>query len=219
MRLMVRAALVLAAITLLNLPDAQAQTPRPWNVNTGGNWTTPANWAGGNVPDASNEIAVFSNTGLSASKTVTLDASITVNAIQITATQSNPLTIQPAAAQTLTFYDTGGGPFTPITVASYSSPVTHTISANIIYDGSAATRLASVGSNATLNLTGTITSSTGSSADYAVSGGGGLTLSGNNSGFDHPISVTGGGTTLTVNGSLGSPVTVGPGSSLTGSGT
>lgn len=54
-----------------------------WILNGNGNWTgTPANWAGGIVPNAVSDGAYFSN-DITANRTITLDAAVTLGGLQI----------------------------------------------------------------------------------------------------------------------------------------
>ncbi|HET6572067.1 MAG TPA: PEP-CTERM sorting domain-containing protein [Fimbriiglobus sp.] len=178
-------------------------------------WNDAANWSS-SVPNGNNDVAVFSTPGAGAAKTVNLSSDITLFQLQINSSQDNPLTI---GGGTIKFKNVGGGGnLSPITIDSYPTPVLHTISSTLNFDGSNGTRTLSIGTNATLDLTGSLVNS----ADnlFKVTGGGAVILSGNNAGFSIPFQVSGPGTTLTVNGNLGSsPVTVDSGATLNGNGT
>lgn len=76
-----------------------------WNVDAAGNWTAAANWAGGVVPNAEGDIANF-NLNLTANRTVTLDAPITLGGLIVGDTLggnsyifagANPATLDAAA--------------------------------------------------------------------------------------------------------------------------
>lgn len=70
---------LLAFFTLWSV-QTQAVTGT-WILNNSGNWTgTPANWAGGIVPNAIGDIAVFRN-DITATRTITLDAPITLGGL------------------------------------------------------------------------------------------------------------------------------------------
>ncbi|HWP40403.1 MAG TPA: hypothetical protein VNL70_05710, partial [Tepidisphaeraceae bacterium] len=72
-----------------------------WNVNASGNWSNPANWSGG-VPNAPGAVANFGSV-ISAPRTVTLDAPMTVgvinfdNANSYTISGTSTLTIDAAS--------------------------------------------------------------------------------------------------------------------------
>jgi autotransporter-associated beta strand protein len=54
-----------------------------WTVDAAGNWTgTPANWQGGVIPNAIGDLAIFRN-DISAARTVTLNAPITLGGLSI----------------------------------------------------------------------------------------------------------------------------------------
>jgi hypothetical protein len=214
MRTWRRTAPVLAALLLVVSP-APAQT-HTWTQTGSGafSWNDAANWAGG-VPNGNQDTAAFSAAGAGATKTVTVTGTITVAQLQINATQSSPLTI--SGGTILLRSVGGGGTLAPITVDGTATPVTHTISSTIDFDGSTGTRLISVGPNATLNLSGPFVSAAGGS--YLVTGGGTTVLSGNNPGFTANVTTAGSGTTLSVTGTIGSAVTVSAGTTLTGTGT
>ena len=204
------AAVGVLAVTCL----APAQT---WDQTGSGtySWNDGINWTGDDVPNGNNHVAVFSFPGAGAAKTVSVTGQITLFQLQINDTQSNALSV---TGGTIRFKNVGGGGnLSPITVGSYAAPVIHTISSTLDFDGSNGTRTLTIGTNATLDLSGGLINS----ADdlFQVNGGGTLVLSGSNAGFGIPFNVSGSGTTLTVNDTLGSsPVTVGSGATLNGNG-
>jgi hypothetical protein len=203
-----------AVLTLAGLAPAQVRT---WTQTGSGtfSWNDGANWSGGVFPDGSDDTAVFSGAGAGAAKTVTVAGTITLERLEINATQSNPLTI---GGGTLLLSNTGSpGSLNPLVVADSGAPVTHTIDSAIDFDGGTGFRVLNVGSNTTLNLGGLLIN--GSSAGtYLIAGGGTMVLGGNSPGFASPLVLVGNGTTLAVNGTVGSPVTVGNGTTLTGTG-
>lgn len=81
---------VLLAIGLLAGTRAYGQTTRTWDGNgtpdNSGNWSAAANWDGpDNIPDTTGENAALPNVS-SGTRTVTMDASYTINQLQMTQT-------------------------------------------------------------------------------------------------------------------------------------
>lgn len=82
-----------------------------WNVDTAGNWTAPANWLGGTVPNAVGDIANF-NFNLTANRTVTLDAPITLGGLIVGDTLgASAFTFAGTATNTLTLDAASGNAF------------------------------------------------------------------------------------------------------------
>lgn len=83
-----------------------------WTLNNAGNWTgTPANWLGGVVPNAAGDIANFRN-DISAARTVTLNAPITLGGLRMgDALSGSAFTFAGSAVNTLTLDNSAGNAF------------------------------------------------------------------------------------------------------------
>ncbi|MGV3660650.1 MAG: autotransporter-associated beta strand repeat-containing protein [Prosthecobacter sp.] len=80
-----------------------------WNVDAAGNWTTPANWLGGVIPDAVGDVANF-NFNLTANRTVTLNAPITLGGLVVGDTLGTSI-FTFAGSSALTFDAAAGNAF------------------------------------------------------------------------------------------------------------
>ncbi len=101
---------VVTAMLVLWNTQAQGVTGF-WSVDAAGNWTAPANWAGGVVPNAVGDVANF-NFNLTANRTVTLDAPITLGGLVIGDTLGTSVyTFAGTGTNTLTFDAASGNAF------------------------------------------------------------------------------------------------------------
>jgi autotransporter-associated beta strand protein len=84
-----------------------AQTNGTWTLDGSGNWSNPANWAGGNVASGAGSIADFSTLDINGDHLVTIDAPFTIGTLlaQDATTPSNNWTLGGAGPLTL---DNGG---------------------------------------------------------------------------------------------------------------
>lgn len=147
--------------------SAAGGASRFWNVDTGGLWTTGANWTGGTVPNSPSAFAGFGAGGapITAPRTVLLNAAQTVGTLSFNSAQ--PFTIEGTGP--LTMDDTGAA--ASITAAAGS----HTVNVPItLTNGGAVVTVTAA--NDTLAINGAIT---GGSA-LAKSGAGTLILSADN---------------------------------------
>jgi hypothetical protein len=92
------------AIIFAQTLDAATGT---WNVNNGGNWSAPGNWAGGTIADGDTSTANFTF-NITAARTVTLDSSRTINKIVFTdlTTASHDWTLARSGTAVLTLAGT-----------------------------------------------------------------------------------------------------------------
>ena len=83
----VRPVLAVALAAALLAPGRSHAQTYTWSVTTGGSWTSSPNWGSppNLYPHNLNDTAIFSSTGNSTPKTVTLDAAIGIRAVQFAA--------------------------------------------------------------------------------------------------------------------------------------
>jgi autotransporter-associated beta strand protein len=105
------ATLIVCAFIPLFSQVCHAQTNGTWTANNSGNWSTPANWSGGNVASGATATANFSTVNITDNRTVTLDAPFaigTLTAQDLTTASHNwtfagtgPLTLDNGVSQPL----------------------------------------------------------------------------------------------------------------------
>ena len=77
------ASMMALLVVTSTVPQRISAATGTWTLNNNGNWTdTPANWAGGIVPNAVGDIAIFRN-DITAGRTVTLDQPVTLGGLQV----------------------------------------------------------------------------------------------------------------------------------------
>ena len=109
-----RLAATLAAFTFA-AGSLNAQTDGTWTANASGNWSNPANWAGGTVASGAGSTADLSTVDITADHVVTLDVPVTIGTLRLSdnGTLSNFWTI--AGPQTLTLNNGADQPvFNPL---------------------------------------------------------------------------------------------------------
>jgi hypothetical protein len=129
---------------LVSMYTVSTTSVSSWNVDADGNWSNPANWNGGNVPNSVGAAASF-GTIITANRTVTVDAPQMVGTISFDNTHSYTI----AGTNTLTLDVTSGQ--AEIDVLNGS----HTISAPITLNKD--TTINVIPAASTLSLTGTLT--------------------------------------------------------------
>ena len=122
---------ILLATCLIFTASSQAAS---WIVDADGNWTTTTNWSGG-VPNAAAAIADFGTINITADRTVTLDASVTLGSLIFgdtdTSTAGSWIIADPSTINSLTLDNTGGVGDPTITVNGMGTGAGAIISANI----------------------------------------------------------------------------------------
>ena len=153
-----------------------------WVLNGSGNWNTPANWSPG-VPNAPSATALLDDNGgiITGPVTATLDVPVTLGTLQFDHTSAYTV----AGANALTFNNAGNGAVLNVLSGS------HVITAPVTM---AESLTASVGSGASLDLSGTLSSS---GSQLVKNGSGNLLLSGNISGYTAVTTINEGTVTLT----------------------
>jgi autotransporter-associated beta strand protein len=142
-----------------------------WGASGSGNWSNPANWDGGVVPNSPNVTALF-GTVISSNATVTVNTNITVGGLTL-ANSVNSYNIGPGTG---TFLTLDNGNATP---ANISAAGTQTVSSPIVLSGNGGFGLTTfAGPNSTLTLSGNISQS--APASLANNGPGTLILAGTN---------------------------------------
>jgi autotransporter-associated beta strand protein len=202
-----RAPIVLVAITALLLtPDRSLAQNYTWSATSGGTWTNATNWGNqpGNYPRNANDTILFSSTGNSSAKVVTLDAAIAIRALQFGAAQTGAVTISAVSGGSLTLTDSTGQP-AAITVDTASGD--HTLAANLTIAGPTAQSW-TIGANRTFTVNSSISGTQG----ITTSGAGTLLLKGTNT-YSGPTTISAG--TLGGTGSILSNVTVATGGTIT----
>ncbi|NNM29790.1 MAG: hypothetical protein HKO57_09715, partial [Akkermansiaceae bacterium] len=161
----------------------EASTPvvistNTWQTDGSGNWSDAGNWAPG-VPDAAQNKAQFDSTlPLTGPLTATLDVPVTLGVLNLDSTHA--ITI--AGSNTLTFNNTG-------TAALTASAGAHEISADVSLSGALN---ADLDPGTSVEVSGAVAGSN----PVTVTGGGGLTLSGDLSGFTGGLIANGGNLTV-----------------------
>ena len=80
-----------------------------WGVNSGGTWSTAANWSGGNVPGGNaQDTAVFGTILTSGTANVILDSSRSLSSLGFSTTGANSYVISASNGSELTLSNTGG---------------------------------------------------------------------------------------------------------------
>jgi fibronectin-binding autotransporter adhesin len=197
------------AALIVGLTTGQLQAVTyTWQVDASANWNTPADWAGGVVPNAAGVVADFSTVDLTADRTVTLsDASYTVGSMVFGDTNTSTAgswIIARTSPYTLVLDNTGGSGDPTITVnglgtgkiVTISSPITAYY--GLTKAGTGTLVLSGANSVATtsgaLNVTaGTLTLSGANTISTATNLSSGATLNINNAGAL-------GGSTLNISG-------------------
>ena len=193
-------------LALLTLSSGQAQAQYYiWTQSAGGSWTTTANWTFGfqtpGFPQNGTHTAAFSLSG--ASRTITLDAAITVGSLNYLQLQTGALTLSPGAGGSLTLSSTNA----PTTLTVNTASGDHLITANVTLGGTA-THQWNVGANRTFTVSGNI----GGPQGLTKTGAGILLLNGTNT-YAGATTVSAG--TLGGTGSITSAVTVAAGATIT----
>ncbi len=141
-----------------------------WIATGSGNWnaSTPANWAGGNIPQNPADTATF-GTSITGPATVTLTTSETVG--KLTFNSPTSYTIAASSGSTLTINDTGDSagvnPFISVEAGSHTISAPVSLTAGVTIDIANTTAL-------------TISGAVGGTGPVAQSGAGALVLSGAN---------------------------------------
>jgi len=200
-----------ASILLLLTARPSLAQNYTWSATGGGTWIDGTKWGNGlatNFPRNANDTAIFSTTGNSAARSVTLDAAISIRALQFGANQTGSVTIASGSGGTLTLTNTIGQT-TAITVDTASGD--HTLAANLTIGGLAA-QIWSIGTNRTFTISGSVSGTQG----LLIAGGGTALFNGANT---YSGSTLVGSATLTGRlggqGSLASAVTIGTGGTIT----
>ena len=196
---------------LLQAPSPSHAQNYTWSATTGGTWGDGTNWGNAlasNYPRNANDTAIFSTTGDSSAKTVTLDAAISIRPLQFGANQTGSVTISSGTGRALTLTNTVGQP-TTITVNTASGD--HTLAADLTIAGPAA-QSGLIGANRTFTISGSVSGAQG----MLISGGGTVLFNGTNT---YTGSTLVGSGTLTGRlggqGSLASAVTIAAGGTIT----
>lgn len=207
-------------VTLLGLVAAAGQaSAQTWNAAGTGtfSWNTAANWTPTTVPNGTGVTATFSNTGAGATKTVTLDAAITVNALAFNTTQTGNVTINAGTGGPLTLAASGSGS-TTVSIANLGSALTHTVNANVVLDrapgNGTSTHTWNIGTNGTFAVGGNVSEVSGGAKSLTLPGNGTVLLNGANT-YTGATTVSGTGT-LGGTGSVTSNVFVNSGTITAG---
>ncbi|HEV8291280.1 MAG TPA: DNRLRE domain-containing protein, partial [Tepidisphaeraceae bacterium] len=144
--------------------DYSVPGPPEWNLDADGSWIEPSNWSSNAVPSSAETSANFLGK-ITAPRTITLDAQITIGTINFD--NANKYTIAPGNGGTLTI---GGGSSSG---AINLNAATHEISAKVITGLSS---FINVPANGTLILSGGLQIT--SAGPLLMSGGGNVILSG-----------------------------------------
>jgi len=197
--------IIVAGAFFLTASPSNAQN-YTWAAAGGGLWTDGTNWANlaANYPRNANDTAIFSSTGNSSARTVTLNAALSIRALEFNASQTGSVTIASITGGSLTLTNTVGH-VTSITVDTASGD--HTLAANLTLAGPLPNGWI-IGANRTFTVTGSVSGTQG----LSLSGGGTVLFNGTNT-YTGLTAVTAG--TLGGNGSLTSAVTVASGSTIT----
>jgi len=207
----VRPVLAVALAAALLAPGRSHAQTYTWSVTTGGSWTSSPNWGSppNLYPHNLNDTAIFSSTGNSTPKTVTLDAAIGIRAVQFAAGQTGTVIITPGSGGSLTLTNSNGAP-TSVTVDAASGD--HAITANLTLAGPT-DHTWNIGAGRTFTVGSVAQAGTGATLGITKTGTGILLLNGN-AGSIGTVNVTAGtlggsGTAPAVSVAAGAFVTAG----------
>ncbi len=184
----------------LTFSTTSAPITGQWATNGGGNWSSPANWSGGNIPGAPQDTAAFGVVLTAGTANVNLDMPVNLAGLTFSPSDGASYLIGSVNSSGMTLSNTAG----PADISSTSG--TNEIAAPITMKSNLSV---SAGSGSLLTISGAITES-GTSYGLNFSGDGELVLSGAND-FSGGATVSGGTMVVTSVDGLedGSNLTVG----------
>ena len=192
---------LIALVTLLLLAGQSSAQNYLWTENSG-SWTNTANWNFGlSAPEYPRFAADTAFFGFAdAGSTISLNAALTVGAVNFTAFQTGAVILAPGTGGSLTLSNTNS-----LTVDTSSG--NHSITANVTLAGTTAHQW-NIGANRTFTVNGNI----GGTRGLTKTGTGTLLLNGTNT-YSGATTVSAG--TLGGSGSIASAVTVAAGATIT----
>ena len=143
--------ILVGSVFFLTSTRCNAQT-YTWSAAGGGSWADGTNWGNlaANYPRNANDTAIFSSAGHA--KTVTLDAAVSIRALQFNASQTGSVTIASGTGGSLTLTNSVGHT-TSLTVDTASGD--HTFAANLTLAGPLPDGW-TIGANRTFTVSGSV---------------------------------------------------------------
>jgi fibronectin-binding autotransporter adhesin len=191
-----------------NVIEAMAQAA--WSVDASSNWNNPANWSGGNMPDAASTLVTFGS-AITQPRTITLDIPVTLGSIAFNNTNQYTL-VDTTGANSITL--NSGSMDSTINVTAGS----HVIAAAVILAGNGVADVSVTPSSGTLTISGNISAAAGTTSvlNLAAVSTGTLLLTGSST---LGSATVGGGDLQIMGGVIAGDLVVDGGGRLGGTGT